>query len=130
MEKRYGLAYTRPSPVPRPRPYVLNVAARFSYRKNQLSVIKALRNATLNVVFIGRATNSVERRYLDECVAQSTSHMTFINRPLSESDLIPLYQQARVHVLASWFETPGLVSLEAAMAGCAIVSTNRGSASE
>lgn len=130
VDERYDLACPRQSPVQCPRPYVLTVAARFNYRKNQLAVIKAIREATVDVVFVGRATNSAEQRYLDECIAQSSCRMTFITRSLAEDDLIPLYQQARVHVLASWFETPGLVSLEAAMAGCAIVSTDRGSARE
>ena len=31
-----------------------------------------------------------------------------------------------MHALASWFETTGLVSLEAAYLGCNIVITNRG----
>jgi glycosyltransferase involved in cell wall biosynthesis len=35
-----------------------------------------------------------------------------------------------VHALVSWYDTPGLVSLEAAMAGCRIVTTDRGSARE
>lgn len=40
------------------------------------------------------------------------------------------YAAARVHALVSWYDTPGLVSLEAALAGCKLVSTNRGSAVE
>jgi glycosyltransferase involved in cell wall biosynthesis len=35
-----------------------------------------------------------------------------------------------VHVMPSWFETTGLVSLEAALAGCNVVSTSRGHARE
>ena len=33
-------------------------------------------------------------------------------------------------MLPSWFETTGLVSLEAALSGCSIVSTSRGHARE
>ena len=33
------------------------------------------------------------------------------------------YAAARVHVLASWFETTGLVSLEAGLAGCSVVAS-------
>jgi glycosyltransferase involved in cell wall biosynthesis len=40
------------------------------------------------------------------------------------------YRHARVHAVPSWFETTGLVSLEAAIAGCNIVSTSRGHARE
>ena len=41
-----------------------------------------------------------------------------------------VFAQATVHALPSWRETPGLVSLEAAAAGCQIVSTSIGSAQE
>jgi len=110
--------------------YVLSVAARFSYRKNQLAIVKALRDSNLKFVFVGRTTNRLEMRYLEQCQSCASSSMTFINRSLGEDELLPLYQGARVHVLASWFETPGLVSLEAAMAGCAVVTTDRGSPRE
>ena len=48
----------------------------------------------------------------------------------SHKDLAALYQKARVHVLPSCFETTGLVSLEAALSGCRIATTNRGFARE
>ena len=32
---------------------------------------------------------------------------------------------AKVHILGSWWENTGLVSLEAAMCGCNVVTTNR-----
>ena len=35
--------------------------------------------------------------------------------------------EAKVNVLTSWIETPGLVSLEAAYAGCNIVVSDKGS---
>lgn len=41
-----------------------------------------------------------------------------------------LYRQARVHALPTFYETTGLVSLEAALSGCAVVTTNRGHAQE
>ena len=40
-------------------------------------------------------------------------------------DLAALYQAARVHVLSPFFETTGLVSLEAALSGCRVATTNR-----
>jgi glycosyltransferase involved in cell wall biosynthesis len=64
------------------------------------------------------------------CKKHANSRTIFITNGVSEDDLIPVYQNARVHVLASWFETPGLVSLEAALAGCAVVTTDRGSPRE
>ena len=49
---------------------------------------------------------------------------------VDEAALAGLFCGARVHVLPSWFETTGLVSLEAALSGCSIVSTSRGHAAE
>ena len=37
--------------------------------------------------------------------------------------LASAYAAARVLALPSWFETPGLAALEAALAGCAVVVT-------
>jgi glycosyltransferase involved in cell wall biosynthesis len=37
------------------------------------------------------------------------------------------YAAAKVLALPSWYETPGLVALEAALAGCSIAITDRGS---
>jgi hypothetical protein len=44
--------------------------------------------------------------------------------------LASAYAAAKVHALVSWYETTGLASLEAALAGCRIVSTNRGAPPE
>jgi glycosyltransferase involved in cell wall biosynthesis len=41
--------------------------------------------------------------------------------------LASAYAAARVFALPSWFETPGLAALEAALAGCPIVITPFGS---
>ena len=49
---------------------------------------------------------------------------------MSEEDKRWLYRLARVHVLASWMETTGLVSLEAAAMGCALVVTPNGDTRE
>src|SRR6185437_7691066 len=40
--------------------------------------------------------------------------------------LASAYAAARVFALPSWFETPGLAALEAALAGCAVVVTPNG----
>jgi glycosyltransferase involved in cell wall biosynthesis len=37
------------------------------------------------------------------------------------TELRALYHAARVHACVSWYETPGLASLEAALCGCNIV---------
>ena len=51
-------------------------------------------------------------------------------RCLEQKELSELLSDVDVHVLPSFRETPGLASMEAAAAGCAIVVTREGSAEE
>jgi len=51
-------------------------------------------------------------------------------RTVPHQQLIKIYQNARVHLCPSWYETPGLASLEAGAAGCNIIVTDRGSTRE
>jgi len=44
--------------------------------------------------------------------------------------LMCAYAAAKVHVLPSWFETTGLTNVEAGLAGCNVVTTNRGYAQD
>jgi len=98
-------------------------AANINTRKNQHSVIRALDGTDLVLVLIG----AEEKRYALYCrnLARRNSNIVFLER-LPQPKLASAYAAARVHVLASYYETPGLVSLEAALAGCNIVSTSRG----
>ena len=86
-------------------------------RKNQLSIIRALGTLDVPVVFAGRAAGW----YGEICRREATSRMLFVGQ-LDQTDLADAYAAAKVHILASWYETPGLANLEAALAGCAIVS--------
>jgi glycosyltransferase involved in cell wall biosynthesis len=101
-------------------------AARIEFRKNQLNLIKAVSGLNLRLVLIG---DCFEPEYLAECKRAAGSNVIFIDY-LPQSELASAYKAAKVHALPSWFETPGLASLEAALAGCNIVSTDRGSAKE
>ena len=67
--------------------------------------------------------------YLNRCKEAAAGWAELVEDPTPEQ-LLALYRSARVHVLPSWFETTGLVSLEAGLCGCNIVSTDRGHASE
>jgi hypothetical protein len=55
--------------------------------------------------------------------------VTFLDS-LPREELASAYAAAKVHALPGWFETPGLSTLEAAAAGCNIVTTDRGTARE
>jgi glycosyltransferase involved in cell wall biosynthesis len=101
--------------------------ARLGPLKNQLALIEACAGiAPLTLVGPSQAGG-----YLSECEAAAARHGACQILPARpQAELWPLYAGARVHALASFRETPGLVSLEAAALGCGVVSTDRGSAEE
>ncbi len=106
--------------------FLLSVG-RICQRKNQLMLIRAARELKLPLVLIGPINDGF---YYRECRRESAQHkVTFIDS-LTPVELVSAYAAARVHALISWYDTPGLASLEAASAGCRIVSTDRGSARE
>ena len=101
---------------------------RIERRKCQLSIIKALNNTKFEFIIIGApATN--EQSYYKECKQAAASNISFV-QSLPQQDLIAYYKRAKVHVLASWFETTGLSSLEAASQRCNIVITDKGDTRE
>jgi len=109
--------------------FVLQVA-RIQSAKNQLGLIEALYNETIPIVFIGQRS-PYELDYVNQCLAlaKRRGNVFFID-PRSQEELPGIYASAKVHVLPSWRETPGLVSLEAGAAGCKVVSTSIGSAKD
>lgn len=98
--------------------------ARIEGRKNQLNVIRALNNMPYKVVFIG-AESENQRDYVIQCKKEAGSNIEFVNQ-ISQHELLAYYAKAKVHILASWFETTGLSSLEAGAMGCNLVVSNRG----
>lgn len=109
--------------------YVLEVG-RVSPEKNNLGLLRALWDVDIAIVFVGQLS-PYHVSYVAECreAGRARGKVHFI-APMPH-DLLPgIYQAAAVHALPSWRETPGLVSLEAAAAGCRVVSTCIGSARE
>lgn len=101
---------------------------RIENRKNQLNLIKALNNTPYKLVLIG-APSANQTKYHQECLAAAGPNVTFLDR-VPHNELVRYYQLAKVHVLASWFETTGLSSLEAAIMGCNLVITEKGDTRE
>jgi len=101
---------------------------RIENRKNQLNLIKALNNTKYKLVLIG-APSANQNQYFEQCRAAAGPNVTFLNK-IPHDDLVRYYQLAKVHVLASWFETTGLSSLEAAIMHCNIVITDKGDTRE
>jgi len=108
-----------------PRNFVL-YAGRVEPRKNVQALVRATRTLGFPLVVIGEAPPGQER-YLRACSEDGGEGVTWFS-PVEHDDpfLASAYAAARVFALPSWFETPGLSALEAALAGCAIVITPNG----
>lgn len=96
--------------------------------KNQLNLIKALNNTNYQLLLIG-APAANQPGYHQLCRRIAGKNVSFIEY-LSHSELVEYYRKAKVHILPSWFETCGIVSLEAGAMGCNLVISNRGFSSE
>jgi glycosyltransferase involved in cell wall biosynthesis len=96
---------------------------RIEPRKNVLGLVRAVRSLGLPLVAIGAAPAGHER-YAETCRRAGGPAVEWIG-DLAHDDprLASAYAAARVFALPSWFETPGLAALEAAVAGAAVVIT-------
>jgi glycosyltransferase involved in cell wall biosynthesis len=94
-------------------------------RKNQRHLIEAANALRLPLVLVG----SEEPRYGRLCRALAGPTVRFLGQ-LQGAELQDAYAAARTHALVSFYETPGLASLEAAISGNTIVATDRGSPRE
>lgn len=106
------------------REFVLCVA-RLESRKNQLMLLKALEDSELPLV-LATGGFTYQRTYAQACqIYRRRGKTLFLNR-LEPQDLASAYVAARVHVLPSWYELPGIVSQEAAKRGIRVVVTDNG----
>lgn len=106
-----------------PREGVLCVG-RLEPRKNQLSLIRAMRGLDAPLTLVGRA-GRFSAAYHRRCRDEAGKGVTFLDQR-SHRELRDLYWRAAVHACVSWYETPGLASMEAAACGCAIVVSTGG----
>jgi len=107
-------------------PFVLTVG-RIEPRKNPLGLIRAIRTLGLPLVVIGEAPPGYEG-YAQECRRAGGDRVSWLGQLDHHHPLLAsAYAAARVFALPSWFETPGLAALEAALTGCPIVVTPYGS---
>ena len=106
--------------------YVLCVG-RFDENKNQLSLIKALKDTNIDVVFIGGPVAKNDK-YYKKCLetANGKNNIHFLEWIVNASPLLKsAYSNAKVFALPSFHETFGLVLLEAAVAGANLVVSNK-----
>jgi glycosyltransferase involved in cell wall biosynthesis len=99
-------------------------AARIEGLKNQLNLVKAVRDTPFRLLLIGDAAPN-QQSYYQRCRDAAGSNTIFLGR-VTQEELKEYYRKAKVHVLPSWFETCGLSSLEAGAMGCNIVVSDKG----
>lgn len=103
---------------------------RIDPRKNQYKFLESIMDNNEKVTFVGNAgPNSL--KYYDKLVklAKRRGNVEFISH-VTYSEVFDLMLKSKVHVLTSWVETPGLVSLEAGFADCNLVVCDKGSVRE
>lgn len=110
--------------------FVLSVG-RLEPRKNQLNLIRAVRRmGGTKLVIIGDPVSGLER-YAESCRREGGDFTEFVAGMRHEDPMLAsAYAAAAVYALPAWFETPGLVALEAALAGASIAATEGGSTRE
>ena len=102
--------------------YILMVG-RIEPHKNQLGLVKATKSFNIPIVLVGQLRECHEAYFRE--VKKINPRVIHIPELKGEM-LVSAYQHARLHILPSFFETTGLVTLEAAMTGTKVISTNQG----
>ncbi|MFA5316912.1 MAG: glycosyltransferase family 4 protein [Dehalococcoidales bacterium] len=103
-------------------------AARIENRKNQLSLVKAMKGLPYGLVLIGKI-GSGQQDYFRRIQKEAGPNFHYLGS-IEHSDMPKYYRLAKVHCLVSWMETCGLASMEAAVMGCNIVITDKGDTRE
>ena len=102
--------------------YILCVG-KIEPRKNQMQLVKALAGTDIPLIILGSYIPNV-KSYYDEVVAEieknpNMKHIEYL--PMDSDMLSSLYAGAKVHALLGRNETPGIVNLEAGLAGANLV---------
>ena len=106
-----------------PDHFILCVA-RISQRKNQHWLAKACADLALPLILVGPIN---DKKYYS--MLNSFTNVTYLG-VLQGELLASAYAAAQAHALPSWFETPGLSSLEAGACGTIVLSTDQGCTQE
>ena len=100
--------------------YVLQVGT-IEHRKNQLNLIKAVKQLGVKLVIVGEATPT-NRDYLSLCETEADANIIFAGRFSHDDPLLrSAYAAAKDFALPSYSEVMPLTLYEAAVAGCRIV---------
>ncbi|WP_155943611.1 glycosyltransferase family 4 protein [Zestomonas thermotolerans] len=92
--------------------------ARIDERKNILNLVKAVKGTEVNLLIVGKPA-PLHQDYFHEVKKEilGLKNVIHLGRGFSQEELSSLYRLSHMHVLPSWLETPGLVSLEAGLFG-------------
>jgi glycosyltransferase involved in cell wall biosynthesis len=109
---------------------LITFVARIDPRKNQLNFLKAMMETQYKIRFIGNSGPN-SRKYYQQLkeLANKRGNVEFISHIPQEEVFVHMLE-AKLNVLTSWVETPGLVSLEAGYARCNLLVSNKGSVQE
>ena len=100
--------------------------ARIEGRKNQLNLVRAMKDLPWPLVLIGKPAPN-HRAYFEQIKQEAGPNVHILGQV--DHNLLPqFYKAAKLHCLISWMETPGLSSLEAGAMGCNVVVTEKGDA--
>jgi glycosyltransferase involved in cell wall biosynthesis len=102
-----------------PKDYILQVG-RIEPIKNQISLVKSLFSfPEIPIVFLGR---SIHRKYFEKLkkMSDKRGNVYFVDE-VNHSEVSSFYRYAKLHVLPSLRESPGLSSLEALTNGCKVL---------
>lgn len=105
-----------------PRNSIL-VVGRIEPTKNQLAVLLACKDNSIPILFVGDFSSKKYEKIV-RFWAKKRGNVIFCGK-LSQNEVYKYYRKAKVHVLASFRESPGLVTLEALRAGCNIVVSDK-----
>lgn len=109
---------------------LLLCVGRIDPRKNQLGLLRAVYDLPYKICFIGQAGPNSGYYYRKlRKLAAKRGNTEFIAQ-VPQEKVFEYMLSAKAHVLPSWVETPGLVSLEAYYAGCNIAVADKGSVRE
>lgn len=106
--------------------FVLFVGQAGAPRKNVIKLIEAAPDINSQVVIIGSFFND---EYGNRCrgLIEKSSNITILNTLEHHSELLSsAYAACNTFILPSFFETPGIAAMEAALTGANIVITERG----
>lgn len=99
-------------------------------QKNQLGLIRALKDTGLPLVFVGRPITGAED-YLAQCKREAPSHTLFIDYlDPKENLLASAFAAANTLVVPSFYEYPCMVAMEALLAGTKVAITSGGTTQE